>query len=789
MTLTWTASLVPALLLARAVAASCSGKCADINGNTCSTGFVSGLCPGPSNIQCCTGQLCPGRCASTDEYTCSSGFKSGLCAGADNVQCCSGILRDKSTSCSGTCADVMTSTCSTSFVSGLCRGPWNIKCCEGQLCDGQCASTDEYTCSSGFKSGLCSGPANVQCCSGWLRKKGPRCHGWCADVNDHSCSTGFEPGRCPGPAAVQCCNGELTDKCPGTCADVESNRCSTGFFVRGMCPGGRNIRCCLGTVSPMPVCNGTCADVTENTCSTGFLRGLCPGGWSEQCCTGTVKPKDSCDGTCADTNTNMCSTGFQPGLCPGAANIQCCSGALTPRPTRCAGTCADADANKCSTGFVSGLCPGAASIQCCTGTVTPSGDAGNNPKALAVILGNLQQESNLNPLSCEAYGGPASSLSSCPITLSGSYYLTGVGLLQWSDPDNQPGRRTQLFAYCRAQGLDCDLASTQLQYLAQEDEWARAKECFQAPGKELGTTWDDAGATPGSYWKCAALWTGWGTAGSRADYALQWLARCKDADDSDKCQCADINSNTCSTGFVPGLCPGASNIQCCKGNVTANGGTGSYNRGAAVAYAHKYWNSPNHDCGQSYASCSPYSYWGGEHCGYASQGGDCANFVSQCLLAGGHAPLNDGGPCRGYPCGSEEIGARNLGECLATHKGWTRTCGLRAPPPADIMVGDVLVYHAGSCTDDEAHATIVTAVEGGVRITCHSSEKHDEPYTYLEDSKPYYEWLHTSSYALTDLALNASRDPSAAPSAGPAPLLLCCASACAALLGAAALLL
>eukprot|EP00727_Mastigamoeba_balamuthi_P006136 m51a1_g2141 hypothetical protein (78) ;mRNA; f:1738689-1739166 len=61
-------------LAARMAAASCSGKCADINTNVCSSGFVKGLCPGAANIQCCTGKLCHGKCANTDEYTCSTGF-------------------------------------------------------------------------------------------------------------------------------------------------------------------------------------------------------------------------------------------------------------------------------------------------------------------------------------------------------------------------------------------------------------------------------------------------------------------------------------------------------------------------------------------------------------------------------------------------------------------------------------------------------------------------------------------------------------------------------------------
>eukprot|EP00727_Mastigamoeba_balamuthi_P010578 m51a1_g6142 hypothetical protein (271) ;mRNA; r:280492-281705 len=206
-------------------------------------------------------------------------------------------------------------------------------------------------------------------------------------------------------------------------------------------------------------------------------------------------------------------------------------------------------------------------------------------------------------------------------------------------------------------------------------------------------------------------------------------------------QCASSDEYTCSTGFASGLCPGANNIQCCTGSLSPRGG-GGYNRGAAVSYADQHWNSPNHRCGSGYTSCTPYSYWGGEHCGYGSHGGDCANFVSQCLLAGGHAPLNGGGPCRGYPCGSEEVGAKNLGDCLAGYKGWTRSCGYHMAPPSSITVGDVLIYHKGSCSDSEAHATIVTSMSGGPQISCHSNEHHNIAYTYMASSMPYYEWLH-----------------------------------------------
>jgi hypothetical protein len=167
----------------------------------------------------------------------------------------------------------------------------------------------------------------------------------------------------------------------------------------------------------------------------------------------------------------------------------------------------------------------------------------------------------------------------------------------------------------------------------------------------------------------------------------------------------------------------------------------AYNRQAVVNYANTWWNSCNHTCG-TYSSCTPWSYWGSECCGYPSQGGDCANFVSQSVLAGGHPNLNGGTPCRGYPCGKEEIGAKNLGDCLVL-KGWTRTCGYKQAPPTNIQAGDVLVYHASSCSNYTAHATVVTTVSGSdVQISCHSSNQHNKTYTYLASSHPYYEWLH-----------------------------------------------
>ena len=158
----------------------------------------------------------------------------------------------------------------------------------------------------------------------------------------------------------------------------------------------------------------------------------------------------------------------------------------------------------------------------------------------------------------------------------------------------------------------------------------------------------------------------------------------------------------------------------------------SYSRDGGVKYAREHVHNINHQCG-TYSACTPCSYWGSEHCGYSGNGGDCANFVSQCLVLGGD--------CRGYPCGFEEIGAKRLGSCLQG-KGWTRTCGYLQKPPSNIKEGDVLVYHADSCDSFDAHAVYVTQGGSNPKITCHSSEQLDVSYTYMGTSKPYYEWLH-----------------------------------------------
>lgn len=190
----------------------------------------------------------------------------------------------------------------------------------------------------------------------------------------------------------------------------------------------------------------------------------------------------------------------------------------------------------------------------------------------------------------------------------------------------------------------------------------------------------------------------------------------------------------------------------------------AYRPAAALLYVSRWWDSANHNCSTPFDACSPFSYWGGEACGFPSKGGDCANFVSQALLAGGHPPLVKA-PCRGYPCGVEEVGATKLGACLALNYGWSSTCLPEAAgPPASVVVGDVIVWHNdASCADEDAHATFVTSVDlarGWVGISAHSTDVFNVSHAPYFTEFAYADWLHfEGASASTSSSSSAAASP------------------------------
>ena len=134
----------------------------------------------------------------------------------------------------------------------------------------------------------------------------------------------------------------------------------------------------------------------------------------------------------------------------------------------------------------------------------------------------------------------------------------------------------------------------------------------------------------------------------------------------------------------------------------------TYSREDGVAYARAHVHNINHQCG-NYISCTPCSYWGSEHCGYAGAGGDCANFVSQCLEAGG-LERDD----TWYPDSYAWIRVVNLRNYLVDTLGYRI---INNASPDDLSVGDVLVY------GDNHVAIVVRADSGALEVAQHTSDR------------------------------------------------------------------
>lgn len=117
--------------------------------------------------------------------------------------------------------------------------------------------------------------------------------------------------------------------------------------------------------------------------------------------------------------------------------------------------------------------------------------------ALAVILGNIKQESKFHSNICE--GGARVKYSSCR--------RGGYGLIQWTTSSRYWG----LGNHARKIGGDPSSINTQLSYLITEREWKKAKQMFLNPNQSLSY-----------YMKGADIWLGWGVYGNRGYYAQQY---------------------------------------------------------------------------------------------------------------------------------------------------------------------------------------------------------------------------------------------------------------------------
>eukprot|EP00808_Paulinella_micropora_P005336 g28080.t1 len=268
---------------------------------------------------------------------------------------------------------------------------------------------------------------------------------------------------------------------------------------------------------------------------------------SDTCVSGTVccvAPADSIKTTCRP------SWDCKPPGGGGSSTIRCGSD-WTNANMQC-GTACQSDANcpsgqKCFRDLSLAPCNGGG-----TGTCTYTGNDGNvqstvswlnsigvsDPNAISAVIGNFQQESGLNPTTCECRPSVTSVLQCQPVGCSGcewiswdpsgdyctgvgvrdrnAYTSTGIGILQWSYD-----RRNNFLAFCGNQA-SCNNINTQLSFLVsgQEPKFTDALPCLKRSGASMGTPWDvPSASTTATYWSCVRYYTGWeSTTTSQARY-------------------------------------------------------------------------------------------------------------------------------------------------------------------------------------------------------------------------------------------------------------------------------
>ena len=120
--------------------------------------------------------------------------------------------------------------------------------------------------------------------------------------------------------------------------------------------------------------------------------------------------------------------------------------------------------------------------------------------ALAVVMGNIKQESKFHPNICE--GGARVPYNQC--------YRGGYGLVQWTTSYRYWG----LGKHAERIGGDPSTLETQLSYMVTEQEWLQAVKMFRTPNKSQSY-----------YMQGADIWLGWGVYGNRGHYSTEYFSR------------------------------------------------------------------------------------------------------------------------------------------------------------------------------------------------------------------------------------------------------------------------
>ena len=120
--------------------------------------------------------------------------------------------------------------------------------------------------------------------------------------------------------------------------------------------------------------------------------------------------------------------------------------------------------------------------------------------ALAVIMGNIKQESKFHSNICE--GGARVEYQHC--------HYGGYGLIQWTTP----GRYRGLGQFASRYNGDPSSIHTQIRYMFNEPQWQHIESSMKHEGQSVSYYMDKA-----------YYWLGWGHHGARTHYAHDYAAR------------------------------------------------------------------------------------------------------------------------------------------------------------------------------------------------------------------------------------------------------------------------
>jgi hypothetical protein len=120
--------------------------------------------------------------------------------------------------------------------------------------------------------------------------------------------------------------------------------------------------------------------------------------------------------------------------------------------------------------------------------------------ALAVVLGNIRQESRFHSNICE--GGARVNYHSCR--------YGGYGLIQWTTSDRYRG----LGNYASRIGGNPSSVETQVEYIFKERQWLDIEASLKRNGHSVGY-----------YMNKAYYWLGWGHHGARTHFSHDYAAR------------------------------------------------------------------------------------------------------------------------------------------------------------------------------------------------------------------------------------------------------------------------